>query len=97
MHACKKKKFWDFFVTRRDLLFDKKLTRGKKNTRASAFGILEKKTQTRLAPHFFSLLLKVFFGVGALGVLFEGVCVVVVVVVVVVVTISITISITTTP
>ena len=92
-----KKKILGLLRHASDLLFDKKLTRGKKNTRASAFGILEKKTQTRLAPHFFSLLLKVFFGVGALGVLFEGVCVVVVVVVVVVVTISITISITTTP
>ena len=84
MHA-KKKNFGTSSSRVGTCFLTKSLREEKKNTRASAFGILEKKTQTRLAPHFFSLLLKVFFGVGALGVLFEGVCVVVVVVVVVVV------------
>ena len=97
MHACKKKKFWDFFVTRRTCFLTKSLREEKKTQEQALLGFWRKKRK-RVSLLIFSLSSsRFFFGVGALGVLFEGVCVVVVVVVVVVVTISITISITTTP
>ena len=96
MHA-KKKNFGTSSSRVGTCFLTKSLREEKKNTRASALGFWRKKRKrVSLLIHFFSLLLKVFFGVGALGVLFEGVCVVVVVVVVVVTIIS-TISITTTP